>query len=113
MESNTSPRRGRPRKVVDVPNIAQEGADATANHPGDGQAGATGLATPAVDPGQGTGLDGFVTRLLAAHVRSGFAIRSAYHPASDGRIAFHENGSIPVFVGDEAAFDGNGKLIEI
>lgn len=54
-----------------------------------------------------------MTRLLAAHARSGFAIRSAYHPASDGRIAFHENGSIPVFVGDEAAFDGNGKLIEI
>ena len=113
MEINTSPRRGRPRKTVDVPNAIEEGADATGDNAGNGQAGSVGIEPSPVSNGQTEGFSGFLARVLAAHEASGYLIRTAYHPDADEEIIIHGNGSIPVFKGPEGAFDGNGNAVEI
>ena len=80
MEELSGKRRGRPRKVVDLPNAVEEGADASDNNNGDGQVSEVGDSAPAVDVRQGEEWDSFVAGIAAETYRPGSTIRVAYHP---------------------------------
>lgn len=80
MEELSGKRRGRPRKVVDLPNAIEEGADASDNNNGNGQVSEVGDSAPAVDVRQSTDWDSFVAGVIAETYRPGSTIRVAFHP---------------------------------
>ena len=110
MDEQPRKRLGRPRKVVDIPNAVEEGADASNNDIGNGQVSPVGDSAPANPVRQGEGWSGFVAGVMACKHPG---LRNVYHPNPETEIIIRDNGNLNVFVGDIKGQLNTGEFIEI
>ena len=97
----TGTRRGRPRKVVDVPNAVEEGADAVgSNDEGRADSGARLEPQPQPAPTR-EGWLGFVDRVKEKAANSGRSFNAVSHPAPVDPV-IHADWPIKVNVGPES-----------
>ena len=114
MEEQSAPRRGRPRKVVAVPNAVDEGADAHIQHDGNREAGGTRTESQA-DPGRaGKGLPwvDFVAKIAEIHRTKGRSyMAKAFHPAPEADN-LGDNIVTPIEVGEAGFIRPHGEIIK-
>ena len=110
MDEQPSKRRGRPRKVVDLPASAPEGEDASSDNLGNGEAGGDRIESPAQYAGSAEGWMGFVDRLKAmTYHPNRIEVRIAYHPAPKSELII-ANWSIPVKEGPIGYSTADGEF---
>lgn len=112
MDELPSPRRGRPRKALAVPNAAEEGESPSHNDDGDGQAGADRLAAQTDVVGHSESWPEFYERVRhLAHAEP--RLRNVWHPTPGQGIVICANGNINVFEGPQRGQLNTGDFIEI
>jgi hypothetical protein len=109
MENITRPRRGRPRKNLDIPQPIEEGESASCLDNGDGETGGIGTHPQANDVRPGTGWASF-SRWIESLTYQNVHIRVAYHPEPLHNV-IHGNWNVTVEVGEPAYMTKDGQRV--
>ena len=111
MEEQSRPRRGRPRKVVDVPATAEQAESQPNQHDGNGEAGAVGNgAQVRVAPPDDWSV--YASRVIARQMSVG-DVRTIWHPVPPTDILLTDNGNIRVLMGVQKAQLADASFIEL
>lgn len=112
MDEFTGKRRGRPRKVLDIPNAAAEGENAPCFDTGNGQAGEAGPTARAEPEGQGKGIGWLeLVELVKAKTSHEHRIACVIHPEAVGLVETAHLGSIRTRCGEPGYQLNTGELI--
>ncbi len=113
MENIATKGRGRPRKVVPVPNAVGEGEESSSLNAGEWEVSGIGTDSPTNDVRPGEGWDSFVDRVKELHRTTGWQVRQVWHPKPLLSVIEHHNGSIVVTNGEPKAYLASGEYVEI
>lgn len=110
MEEQPSKRRGRPRKVMDVPEPIEEGEDASAIDAGIGETRTDRIEPSPDDVRQGESWLQFLDRVNACKNKK---LRHVFHPNPQHNLIHRESGNLNVFVGPIKGQLSTGEFIDL